>query len=105
MAKRNLLSKLLTISRVSLGGCLCYRLSEPMRQCKTNGQSRGSTDISHGGCKQTNVKRNVEYCRQSWVDFMYSSNRYQTLIHLLVVGTIVEHEIQWVLSLYLPNGK
>ena len=45
-----------------------------------------------------------EYSRQSWVDFMYSSNRYQTLIHLLVVGTIVEHEIQWILPLYLPNG-
>ena len=42
-----------------------------------------------------------EYSRQSWVD---KSNRYQTLIHLLAVGTIVEHEIQGILPLYLPNG-
>ena len=49
-------------------------------------------------------KRIQEYSRQSWMDFMYSSNRYQTLIHLLMVGTIVEHEIQWILPLYLSNG-
>ena len=37
-------------------GCFCHRLSEPIRQYKRGGQSEGSTDISHGRCKQRTVK-------------------------------------------------